>query len=1143
MIKVEIGRLQLDSLSIIPSSVSIQSINQGALLDSSFYQIDNNYISFIKFDSLKNKSLQISYRVFPFNLQETFSHLDTTQAKVDESGKIIGFDYNPFESSAQLIDFKGLDYNGSFARGISFGNNQDLVLNSSFNLQLAGNLGEGVEILAAITDENIPLQPEGNTQQLREFDRIFIQLKKGRNKLVAGDYELQRPNSYFMNYFKKLQGATYSNQTQLSKKGYLNSQASIAISRGKFARNTIIQQEGNQGPYKLRGEEGERFIIILAGTEKVWLDGELLVRGLEQDYVIDYNRGEVRFTNKRLITKDSRIIIEFEYSDQNYLRSMYAINTTYEQEKFRLYFNLFNQQDSKNSTGVNELSELEKTALRNAGDQLENAIVPTIDTIEEFSNFRVSYKLIDTLISCPGVDTTIQILQFSTNPDSATYTARFTFVGLGNGDYILDTEAIANERVYRWIAPDPLSCNSRGDYAPIGQLLAPQQQRLITIGSEYRFSSSSGIQTEVAISQNDQNRFSKLDSEDDQGLAAFTTFNKAFSLGRDTSDWSLNTQLSYEYVQKDFKALNPYRAPEFLRDWNIANIQGIGTAPKAEEQLGRGGITLRKEGLGQVEYSFSTFLRDSIYTGYRHFSQLSLEFSGWKIDGESSWLSTDETERKTQFFRPNFSVVKSFRKLANWKIGLNGEREQSERFDTFSDTLNNLSFQYDRYKVFVESPSGQNYSLGAFYSQRRDFVPVGKGFEQNTIASEANINGQWRLKRFMQLSGNFTYRQLEVIDPNLTTQEPAETYLGRMNVNFNLFKGTIRSNTAYEIGSGQEPKLEFSYVPVTPGSGTHIWLDSLFNNDGKIQLNEMEIAPFQDLADFVRVTTFTDEFIRTNNVLLNQSIQINPKAIWYSAKGFKKLLSKFATQSTLKINRKTQDAPFVSPWNPFQLSIPDTALVAISSSIRNILFFNRSNPKYDLQIGQTDNRNRTVQTSGFESRRNAEQFLRGRWNISRSISTQVSLTQGQRESDSEFFDNRDYQIDFLRLEPQFTFLPSKNFRTILRYKFQKDENTLVDKGEQSEQHDFKLELTYNGSATSSIRTEFSFVKVQFDGQANSPVGFAMLNGLQNGQNFLWNISLNRQLAQNIQLNLSYEGRKTGTARVVHVGRAQVAATF
>ena len=219
---------------------------------------------------------------------------------------------------------------GSIARAITVGNNQDLSLSSSLNLQFSGRLSEDLNVIAAISDDNIPIQPEGNTQQIQDFDKVFIQLIHKNYTLTAGDFEIRKPNSYFLNYFKKAKGG-YIQSTVESRNGYkILNDAAIAVAKGKYNRQVFIGKEGIQGPYRLQGSANETYIIVLAGTERVFIDGVLLKRGENQDYTIDYNVAEITFMPKRIITAYSRITIEFEYSDKNYARSLSIVNSTFE---------------------------------------------------------------------------------------------------------------------------------------------------------------------------------------------------------------------------------------------------------------------------------------------------------------------------------------------------------------------------------------------------------------------------------------------------------------------------------------------------------------------------------------------------------------------------------------------------------------------------------------------------------------------------------------------------------------------------------------------------------------------------------------------------------------------------------------------
>ncbi|MBL7922691.1 MAG: hypothetical protein JNL88_00690, partial [Bacteroidia bacterium] len=202
--------LLLDSLSIIPGSLQVRL--KDSLLPSASYWFDPFsakwcYLSAPLDSGTFTDSLELSYRVYPLSFSaprylRDRRVLDKTPGKPGEEF----YTERPTASGTSLFGLEGLTRSGSISRGVSIGTNQDAVVNSSLNLQLSGRIGGNIDVLAAITDENIPVQAEGNTQQLQEFDRVFIQLSNDRHKLIAGDYDVRNPEGYFMRYFKKAQG-------------------------------------------------------------------------------------------------------------------------------------------------------------------------------------------------------------------------------------------------------------------------------------------------------------------------------------------------------------------------------------------------------------------------------------------------------------------------------------------------------------------------------------------------------------------------------------------------------------------------------------------------------------------------------------------------------------------------------------------------------------------------------------------------------------------------------------------------------------------------------------------------------------------------------------------------------------------------
>ena len=424
----------LDSLSIVPGSLIVEANNQ--LVSDSAYSLLPVKSVLVWHTPIKDEAV-ITYRVFPLNFDQTYFHKDTNSIFRHGDNSPIPFRFSTVNAQSDIFNMGGLNKSGSISRGVMFGNNQDLSINSNLNLQLSGKISNNISILASITDDNLPIQPAGNTQQLQDFDQVFIQLFSDTWRLTAGDFWMKKPEGYFLNYNKRAQGGGFTKVTNniLEKHknadtilSFLENRFSAAISKGKFGRNVIQGVEGNQGPYRLSGSENEQFIIVLSGTERVYIDGRLLTRGQENDYIIDYNTSEIEFTPKQLITKDKRITIEFQYSDKNYARSVLESSNLFKVSDWKFHLNVYSEQDSKNQPLQQDLIQSEKDLLAQVGDDLLAAIAPSADSVG-YTSDQVLYKKVDSL----GYD---PVYVNSSNPDSAHYRLVFSNVGIGNGNYI-----------------------------------------------------------------------------------------------------------------------------------------------------------------------------------------------------------------------------------------------------------------------------------------------------------------------------------------------------------------------------------------------------------------------------------------------------------------------------------------------------------------------------------------------------------------------------------------------------------------------------------------------------------------------------------------------------------------------------------
>jgi hypothetical protein len=395
-----------------------------------------------------------------------------------------------------------LDVSGSKSVRMSSGNRRDMTIDQTLRLNIAGWLTEDIHVNAALSDDNLPVVPEGNTEELRDIDRMRVELTAPRWHAVLGDFVASREGSVYGGYRRKLQGVVVDGGTERVGAG-----AMAGSPRGIYRTLQLRGEESNQGPYFLGGGETGAQVFIVAGSERVTVDGAPMTRGADRDYVIDYVRGTVTFTYRRLITAESEILVEYEAGEGPFARTVVGGEGRYTgigvlpgDRDVAVAVRLTREQDNPDRPRSGELSAADLALLAAAGDDPDAAITSGLTQVTAGDG---TYRL--------EMQGGVQIAVHDTL--AGDYEVEFRFVGSGLGEYDVEALTATGERIYAYRGV------GLGAYA-IGRPLAlPGRQSLASVQAVIGAHDDPLLDLEWHASNRDDNVLSGVGDADDTGHA------------------------------------------------------------------------------------------------------------------------------------------------------------------------------------------------------------------------------------------------------------------------------------------------------------------------------------------------------------------------------------------------------------------------------------------------------------------------------------------------------------------------------------------------------------------------------------------------------------------------------------------------
>ena len=1085
-------RIDLGVSFIIPGTESIL-VDGRKLVSGKDYRINTLRGKIVLVESaVGGQKLEITYSRYPFSFSPVFAR----RFPSGEESKI-SYNVSDYVSSKSSERSRRNRYrfnvSGSKSVGFSVGSKRGLGIDQSMNVTLSGKLARDLEVKAFLSDDNLPVQTEGNTEELRRLDRISVNIKSRHTEVRLADFSTGMEWSKFSAFRRDLRGGEIEvnagGQTFIAGGG---------IAKGRFETVEMRGVEGVQGPYELLPARRFNGVIIIPGSEVVYLNGSRMKRGSENDYVIDYTRGSATFTERVPVTDDSEIVIEFQVGERHYERTTITAGwvSSLFSDAVRMRGFFFRETDDRDSPMGGEYTEEELDSLSRAGDSSDNAFA---SGIEEIDSVGSGYILIEADSSKPG--------HYRFVESEACYLLDFYEVPTGEGDYNTDGFSKSGELKYKYVGA------GSGDYR-IGRPLAlPEAKNIIALSadanSEHLF-----FKAEGDASSYDRNTMSDIGDGDNIGYA----FDLEGGIKK-INILSSRLSVSGEYSSLDERFESPDRAREayFYRNWNLQDQPLSG-----KENISGLNLCLEKEGLWEIEGSYKNLERTNGLSA--NMSRSAASFGNINKRGlRLEWFKTETGSNRKR----DFALAEGT--FAIWRF-VPGIFFDTERYSSFSPAAPDTGRYYYRHIVSLASRKMGDFSGKISFTHRvtDNLRNSGEDWFRARENDEIRFSGSYS-GRSKMIDLFISHRNKHDIEYGLTSVND----LARLRYRDSWRALGLTSDLGYRIQSGEERKRQRAVIFVGENEGD-------YDKEGR------EVGQKRGDYMVIYIPGGEKEGVRSVELTWRLSFGKGIRGIGLGkgdSEGWFGVIKKNVSMDNfISVTEKSRTDQLLRLYtlDPALLQCDNLTLFG-RNKVQQEWNFLKDVKKYNLGFimsreDEEDNRTEGVLTSRYlrEFRLHAEAVPNSSFNIS------WEAAKGLNRSCSGNRTAQNYSVKSFFFSNKFGYRYGSVSRVSVEFSYEKRKDEFSMSSQQSFSAMPSMNMSVGVNINLSAFLKMTYTDIKEDG--GQPLFF-----LEEGMRQDWNLNGRYRFGKNITLGINYTGRRERDYReevkTVHVFKVESRASF